>query len=273
MAQVYLRSHQHSKGRLPSGLDEEAILGLAAARLESYLAEIRARRRRDAAIKEKYGLRSLDRLLADSEAKLLDLETRRAKGEAIPEPTILNERRRKEELEEKKRRLEEAIRAETNLLLSSPKLVGAFAVLPAPAPDELVESEEVERIGMEVAMAYERQAGRLPEDVSAEKVGYDIRSALPDGSEMRYIEVKARAGTGKIALTQNEWFAAQRLGDEYWLYVVVDAATQPALYLIQDPAAHLEPEEVVQVVRYVVAQEQWQGVAEEATCSGRRDDV
>ena len=104
-------------------------------------------------------------------------------------------------------------------------------------------------------------------------MGYDIRSALPDGSEMRYIEVKARAGTGKIALTQNEWFAAQRLGDEYWLYVVVDAATQPALYLIQDPAAHLEPEEVVQVVRYVVAQEQWQGVAEEATCSGRRDDV
>ena len=71
--------------------------------------------------------------------------------------------------------------------------MGAFAVLPAPAPDELVESEEVERIGMEVAMAYERQAGRLPEDVSAEKVGYDIRSALPDGSEMRYIEVKARA--------------------------------------------------------------------------------
>ncbi len=251
----------------------DTILGLAAARLETYLDEIRARRRRDAAIKRKYGLRSLERLLADSEAKLLGLETRRAKGEAVPEPTILNERRRKEELEEKKRRLEEAIRAETNLLLSSPKLVGAFAVLPAPAPDELMESEEVERSGMEVAMTYERRAGRLPEDVSAEKVGYDIRSALPDGSEMRYIEVKARAGTGKIALTQNEWFAAQRLGPEYWLYVVVDAVTQPALYLIQDPAAHLEPEEVVQVVRYVVAQEQWQGVAEEATCSGRRDDV
>jgi hypothetical protein len=231
--------------------------------LEAYLDEIRARRRRDAAIKQKYGLRSLERLILESEAKLLNLMTRRAKGEAIPEPTILNERRRREELEEKKRRLEETIRAETHLLLSSPKLVGVFAVLPAPAPEKLAESEEIERIGMEVAMAYERRAGRLPEDVSTEKVGYDIRSAPPDGSEMRYIEVKARAGVGKIALTQNEWFAAQRLGDEYWLYVVANAATAPRLYIIHHPAAYLKPEEEVQVVRYVIPLAQWQEVGEE----------
>jgi len=43
--------------------------------------------------------------------------------------------------------------------------------------------------------------------------------------------------------------------------MVVDAATQPGLYLIQDPAAHLEPEEEVQVVRYVVGEGQWQEVA------------
>lgn len=260
---------------LPSGLDEDAIRGLAAARLETYLEEIRARRQRDAAIKEKYGVRSLERLIAESEAKLLDLEIRRAKGETIPEPTLINERRRKEELQEKKRRLEGTIQAETHLLLSSPRLVGVFAVQPGPISDELVESEEIERIGMEVAMAYERRQGREPVDISAEKVGYDIRSLTPSptlplteggqggGEGVRYIEVKARAGTGRIALTANEWFTAQRLGDEYWLYVVVDAATQPRLYLIQNPAAHLQPEEEVQVVRYVVAQEAWQGVAEE----------
>ena len=45
--------------------------------------------------------------------------------------------------------------------------------------------------------------------------------------------------------------------------MVVDAATEPRLYLIRNPAAHLQPEEEVQVVRYIVAQEQWQGVAEE----------
>ena len=40
-------------------------------------------------------------------------------------------------------------------------------------------------------------------------------------------------------------------------------ATQPRLYLTRNPVAHLQPEEEVQVVRYVVGQEQWQGVAEE----------
>jgi len=140
--------------------------------------------------------------------------------------------------------------------------VGVFAVLPAPVSEELVETEEIERIGMEVALAYEGSAGRLPEDVSAEKVGYDIRSMMRDGSEMRYIEVKARSARGNIALTRNEWFTAQRLGDEYWLYIVVDAATEPTLHLVHNPAEHLRPEEEIEVVRYVVSQEQWQEVAQ-----------
>lgn len=249
----------------PERVEEDEIMGLAATRLEKYLEEIRSRRRRDAKIKEKYGIRSLERLVAESEAKLLNLETRRAKGEAIPEPTLINERRRKEELLQKKGHLEQEIRAETHLLLSQPKVVGVFAVLPAPITEELMESEAIEQIGMEVALAYERGAGRLPEDVSDEKVGYDIRSMMPDGSEMRYIEVKARARTGNIAMTQNEWFTAQRLGDEYWLYIVVNATTEPALYLIQNPAQHLRPEEEIEVVRYVVAQEQWQQVAQSST--------
>jgi len=243
--------------------DEELILGYAAGFLKSYLEEIRARRRRDAAIKEKYGIRSLERLIAESEAKLLDLFTRRAKGENIPDVTVQNEQRRKEELQEKKKRLEETIRAETHLLLSSPKVVGVFRVIPAPAPDEMAESEEIERIGMEVAMEYERRAGRVPEDVSAAKVGYDIRSSSPDGREVRYIEVKARAGVGKVALTPNEWFTAHRFGDDYWLYVVANAATAPRLYAIQNPAACLEPEEEVEVVRYVIPREQWQGAGKE----------
>jgi len=247
---------------LAERVEEDEIMGLPATRLEKYLEEIRFRRRRDAKIKEKYGIRSLERLIAESEAKLLKLETRRAKGEAIPEPTLINERRRKEELLQKKSRLEQEIRAESHLLLSDPKVVGVFAVLPAPVSEELVETEEIERIGMEVALAYEGSAGRLPEDVSAEKVGYDIRSMMRDGSEMRYIEVKARSARGNIALTRNEWFTAQRLGDEYWLYIVVDAATEPTLHLVHNPAEHLRPEEEIEVVRYVVSQEQWQEVAQ-----------
>ena len=66
--------------------------------------------------------------------------------------------------------------------------------------------------------------------------------------------MKARARTGPVALTQNEWFKAQRFGDEYYLYVILNAATQPELYIIPNPAASLEPEEVVEV-RYRVSLE------------------
>ncbi len=79
---------------------------------------------------------------------------------------------------------------------------------------------------------------------------------MPSGPRLigcvRYIEVKARAGSGAIALTPNEWLMAQRLGGEYWLYVVEQAATAPQLHRIQDPAAKLQPDEVIEVVRYVI---------------------
>ena len=112
---------------------------------------------------------------------------------------------------------------------------------------------------MRESMEYERSNGRDPQDVSAENLGYDIRSLdSPPGQAddgdgtVRYIEVKARAETGPIAMTPNEWFMAQRLTKEYWLYVVENAASNPKLYTIPDPAAKLEPEEVVGVVRYLV---------------------
>jgi superfamily II DNA or RNA helicase len=231
--------------------------------LEPYRAELLKERERMAAIKRKYGLRSLEQMILESEAKLIEYETRRVKGENLPEVEILNEQRRKEELEMRKRALEEEIRRETSLLPSTPKILGVVRVLPQPTADQSMRSDaEIEAIGMHVAMQYEREHGRNPEDVSAENVGYDIRSTSPLG-EVRYIEVKARATTGAIVLTPNEWLMAQRLGNEYWLYVVENAATQPRLRIIQNPAAKLQPEEVVEVVRYVV--KNWKEVSDEGT--------
>jgi hypothetical protein len=231
--------------------------------LESYRSELLAERERDAAIKRKYGLRSLEQMILESEAKLIDYETRRAKGENLPDVEVLNEQRRKEELHARKQALEEEIRRETSLLPSAPKVLGVVRVVPKPATDEAVRSDaEIEAIGMQVAMEYEREKGRLPEDVSTQNLGYDIRSTSLSG-EVRYIEVKARATTGAIVLTPNEWLMAQRLGNEYWLYVVENAATQPRLRIIQNPAAKLQPEEVVEVVRYVV--KNWQEASDEGT--------
>lgn len=230
--------------------------------LMPYLEELKARREHDAAIKRKYGLRALEHFILESEAKLIEYETRRAQGENIPDPTLSNEQRRKEELEERKRTLEETIVRETSLTPATPRVLGVARVVPAGGElghQEMRSEPQIEAIGMEVAMRHERAEGRTPEDLSTQNLGFDIRSTAPDGS-VRYIEVKARAHTGAIALTPNEWLMAQRLGKEYWLYVVENAASEPALYRIQDPAATLRPQEIREIVRYIVTD--WKAAAQ-----------
>jgi len=242
-----------------AGSDEAVLGALLSGPLPAYREELLAARRRDAAIKEKYGLRSLETLILESEAKLADYELRRAMGENVPDPVVVNERRRREDLEERRRRLQEELAVEVALSLAPPRVLGVAAVLPAEeVADTLREAPEVERIGMEVAMRYERAQGRVPEDVSRANLGYDMVSRAPEGQN-RYIEVKARARIGKVALTPNEWLTAQKLGADYWLYVVVNAVTSPELYVIQDPASRLQPEEEVEIVRYVV--KDWQAAA------------
>ena len=58
--------------------------------------------------------------------------------------------------------------------------------------------------------------------------------------EERAIEVKGRAGTGTIEMSENEWAKACNLRDRYWLYVVFDCATpRPRLVRVRDPFARL----------------------------------
>jgi len=254
-------------------LDKDAVISFVISNgLENYKKELLEIRKRDAEIKRKYGIRSLESMILESESKIANYEERRMKGENIPEATIQNEVRRKEDLERKKQKLEREIEAETTLYFTEPKILGVVRVLPAKPEeflisdvindvDTMVSDEEIEKIGMEIAMEYERKNGRIPEDVSSENLGYDIRSYDEQGN-YRYIEVKARATEGAIALTPNEWLTAQKLQNEYWLYIVVNASTNPQLYLIQNPYAKLKPEEVIDIVRYVV--KDWKENAEVA---------
>ena len=95
--------------------------------------------------------------------------------------------------------------------------------------------KEIERIGMEHARRYEEERGHTVEDVSAENLGFDLRSTTPNG-EIRCIEVKARSERTFVLLTPNEWRTAKQLKDDYFLYIVLNAGTQPQLYIIPNPA-------------------------------------
>jgi len=220
--------------------------------LMNFKEELLKERQRQAEIKEKYGVKSLENLISELDSKLLDYYERSEGGEKM-EIAIKMAERRKWEYEEALKQLKEEIERERNLSVTMPKLVGVIRVV---AGDDMVSDEEVERIGMEVAMAYERAQGREPEDVSHENLGYDIRSK-GDG-EVRYIEVKARATAGDVALTPNEWFKAKRFKEQYWLYVVENATTNPRLCLINNPAEKLRVIERVEYVRFIVPVQEWQ---------------
>jgi len=143
------------------------------------------------------------------------------------------------------------------VLCREPELIAAheiewFATLlvqPTTDPEDLRRQDShVESIAMEVAMTYERLQGALVTDVSdAEKAraagleeypGFDLLAQYE--TRQHAIEVKGRAESGDIELTENEWAKAANLRSRYWLYVVFDCATvRPELHRIQDPFGKL----------------------------------
>jgi hypothetical protein len=255
--------------------------------------EIAGRRERQTRVKAKYGLRSLDYLIQESNQKILNYQARQAAGEQVELP-LLNEQRNLEELRQRRQELEHEIRLERNLTIGEPRFLGAAMVVPLAGGDRHFQSaghletsyeahapegvtagegrgtysvgmrrdEEVEAAGMRVAMEYERGRDWHPEDVSTENHGFDVRSIryAEDGTfaDVRYIEVKARARSGAIRLSSNEWKKARHFGDKFWLYVVTETGTeQPQLHRIQDPAAHFRVGEDILATGYIIHEQTW----------------
>jgi len=218
--------------------------------LEEYKKEILKERDRQTAIKEKYGIRSLEYLILQLDGEIIALYERKDRGENV-DLVIRNKDERKEEYEKSLIDLKEQIRKEKSLTMVMPRFVGIIRVLPVDRTIEGMESNpESERIAMEVSMEYESEKGRTPENVASQKLGFDIRSKDKSGNT-RYIEVKGRSGIGAVELTQNEWFKARNLKDTYYLYSVMNTAAKPELYIIQNPVGSIATEEKIEV-RYLV---------------------
>ncbi len=128
--------------------------------------------------------------------------------------------------------------------LKAYKAVGYTVARPSAVEDAQADLRfaEIEHIAVRVAIAFEEARGFGVESVESDTRGFDLVSRrLPAGDSCeqiatRFIEVKGRAGVGEIALTANEYKAAQSLGDEYWLYVVFNCASEPQVTAIQNPA-------------------------------------
>ena len=239
-----------------------------------YFEEIKERRNRELAIKEKYVKKSLQFLILESNKKIADYD-RRLKEFLIKEGPkhqgIVNARekevRRRDELIQRKNDRISELDYERHLTERPLEVIGVAVILPTPSAQtppqarKMKNDPEVEKIAVEVTKEYEISEGRKPVSVEEENCGWDI-SSLKGGQVVRYIEVKGRSTDGAVALTPNEWIKAQRFGDEYWLYVVTNCKTDPQLHRIQNPAAKLEPTEEVSIVRYMVDPKDWKKVKE-----------
>lgn len=154
------------------------------------------------------------------------------------------------------RRTQALLQARREVELIQPGTVEILAtalVQPSQDPEDIKARDiEVERIAMEVSVAFEAARGADVRDVSTppkaklaglgDYPGFDLFSKRNSGDvlEERGIEVKGRVGVGEIELTENEWARACNLRDKYWLYAVFDCGgNQPRLFRVQDPFANL----------------------------------
>jgi hypothetical protein len=129
------------------------------------------------------------------------------------------------------------------------EMLATALVQPSTDPDDIkARDAEVERIAVEVAIAFEAAQGADVRDVSTppkarlaglnDYPGFDLMSRR--AREERGIEVKGRVGVGEIELTENEWARACILRERYWLYAVFGCGgLRPQLFRVRDPFAKL----------------------------------
>ena len=95
-----------------------------------------------------------------------------------------------------------------------------------------------------------------------DNVGYDVKSIDEAGSK-RYIEVKGRAGTDGVMLSENEMNRLAQLGTRSWLYIVTEChGRSPVLNIINDPARKLVFEQKTKGVQFYLPLEEWQAKKE-----------
>jgi hypothetical protein len=136
------------------------------------------------------------------------------------------------------------LQQELQCTISDVQRLGQAWVLPHPERQSpgiapMVRDDEIERIAVQTVIAYEQGRGWQVESVESENRGFDLISKSASG-EVRFIEVKGRAGVGEVALSDNEYKTAERLKADYWLYVVYNCASAghsaPEVHCLPAPA-------------------------------------
>jgi len=240
---------------------EQVLLDQA---FQPFLEEIQAQRTKEIETIERHMEISLSELIARQNlvlGELMEKQQQRITSQPIAANIKLAGDRLDDLIERQERRREE-LQRERFLSISEVKNHGRAWVLPHPERRDpgiapMVEDEEIERIAVQAVIAHEEARGWRVESVEQDDRGFDLISRRPHAEdpktsvEVRFIEVKGRAAVGEIALTTHEFDTAERLKNDYWLYVVFNCATSPEIHVIKNPAV-LGWEPLVKIEHYHV---------------------
>lgn len=230
---------------------------------EPLLAETEKRVRKDNESRRQYLEDAFEQVILDVQGEINELQGKAlvSDDEKTQQKLQVKEQRLAELKQRKLERLEQ-MNYSAELFAVEPKVLGCAYVVPLNQVEYqqsygMSRDDEVEHIAMQKVMEYERQQGREPKDVSADNVGYDIRSLSPDGTK-RYIEVKGRSGTDGVMLSENEMNRLAQLAGKAWLYIVTDCATKPQLHLVCNPAQRMNFEKKTKGVQFFLPLAEWQ---------------
>lgn len=228
--------------------DDRLVMWARQHLFERVFQEARAEREGVAAIQEDFLKRSFNVLLANAEAATLTADEEVEKGVQGAEGRLRKAELVKEQHEQRRRRRLDDTERGRSVARGSVTVLGSALLLPLPTTVDgdggglsgrsSLSDPEIEQIAVAMARQYETERGATVRSVEAENVGFDLLSTR--GSARRCIEVKGRAGLQLVELTWSEFAKSQELGDDYWLYVVLDCAQPaPRLYRVQNPAKAL----------------------------------
>lgn len=238
------------------------------AALKPFLNEVAAQRAKENKTVGEHIQISLGELIYRQNMTLADLVSRQEAGDQTS-GLAGNIKQASDHLEELNARLErrlQELEKERHCTIADIRYLGRAWVLPHPDRDKpsiapMVRDEEIEKIAVREAIRHEEARGWVVESVESGNRGFDLISRRPHPHdpktflEVRFIEVKGRAGVGEVALSANEYNTAQRLGHDYWLYVAFNCASTPELHIVRNPGT-LGWKPIVAVEHYQVGPKQ-----------------
>lgn len=218
--------------------------------LNAFLAEVAAQRSRETTTIRRHIDISLNELIHRQNLVLARFCEQQQEGDRSPQlaGNIKQREDRIEELNSRRERRLADLDRECQCAIGEIQRMGGAWVLPhperaSPGVRPMVRDEEIERIAVQAATAHEEAQGRVVESVEAQNRGFDLisRRSHPEDPataiDVRFIEVKGRAGVGDVALTTNEYKTAERLKDDYWLYVVFNCSSSPDVHTVRNPVS------------------------------------